>query len=351
VHGNFFLEKCEACGQEYPRDFEVETVGFKVTPTRRCTRPVRRGCLRHDGTVEDMNVAEECGGRLRDMTLDWESTLPVDEYLRAVRETRTAKLVICLGTSLRITPICEAPQKVRRRDAAGTTGRMVIVNLQRTKKDERASMIIHAPCDDVMHSIVRTLALRIPIWERWDTMQYTYAHAFGGLGGGILEVRVCGPGGAGCPIPWLESVRVIIRATGSDSEPPAECSSEMSWIKSRGMYVTKYKMLATCLPVKVELEMTVKMPYAQLIRIVSGESDAEKHVQSCFALGPKADQVCRLLGDEKRKAVVKDGRLVRLLEFEAAKGCAVSAAREARFLGDICDVQHEYDTKGADHQV
>ena len=26
LHGNCFAERCEACGQEYVRDFEVETV-------------------------------------------------------------------------------------------------------------------------------------------------------------------------------------------------------------------------------------------------------------------------------------------------------------------------------------
>ncbi|XP_076897588.1 NAD-dependent protein deacetylase SRT1-like [Bidens hawaiensis] len=52
LHGNSFMEKCTSCGNEYFRDFEVESVGLKVTP-RRCS-----------------NV--DCDAKLKDTVLDWE---------------------------------------------------------------------------------------------------------------------------------------------------------------------------------------------------------------------------------------------------------------------------------------
>ena len=57
LHGNCFAERCDACGKEYVRDFELCSVGFKSTG-RRCTA---------------------CKGALRDHCLDWDNALPEDE--------------------------------------------------------------------------------------------------------------------------------------------------------------------------------------------------------------------------------------------------------------------------------
>jgi mono-ADP-ribosyltransferase sirtuin 6 len=65
LHGNCFAERCEKCEAEYIRDFEMPSVGFKVTG-RKCT-------------------AAACAGaaRLRDQVLDWEDALPPKELKRA----------------------------------------------------------------------------------------------------------------------------------------------------------------------------------------------------------------------------------------------------------------------------
>jgi NAD+-dependent protein deacetylase sirtuin 6 len=51
LHGNCFAERCPRCRSEYVRDFEMATVGFRLTG---------RSCER-----------EGCRGRLRDQVLDW----------------------------------------------------------------------------------------------------------------------------------------------------------------------------------------------------------------------------------------------------------------------------------------
>ncbi|KAG0466665.1 hypothetical protein HPP92_018245 [Vanilla planifolia] len=65
LHGNSFRELCPSCGAEYLRDFEVETIGMKLT-SRQCS-----------------NV--DCQAKLRDTVLDWEDALPKkrDESCRA----------------------------------------------------------------------------------------------------------------------------------------------------------------------------------------------------------------------------------------------------------------------------
>lgn len=105
LHGNSFMEICPSCGAEYLRDFEVETIGMKETP-RRCS---------------DI----KCGAKLRDTVLDWEDALPPKEMNAASKHCRMADVVLCLGTSLQITPACNLPLKSLRGG-----GKIVIVNLQ-----------------------------------------------------------------------------------------------------------------------------------------------------------------------------------------------------------------------------
>uniref|UniRef100_A0A0E0KNJ2 protein acetyllysine N-acetyltransferase n=1 Tax=Oryza punctata TaxID=4537 RepID=A0A0E0KNJ2_ORYPU len=124
LHGNSFKEICPSCKKEYLRDFEIETIGLKDTP-RRCS---------------DKN----CGARLKDTVLDWEDALPPEEMDAAKEQCRTADLVLCLGTSLQITPACNMPVL-----SLKNGGRVAIVNLQATPKDKKASLVIHGLVDKV----------------------------------------------------------------------------------------------------------------------------------------------------------------------------------------------------------
>ena len=50
-----------------------------------------------------------CKGRLKDFILDWEDALPEDELTASEEAASSADLAICLGTSLQITPACDLP--------------------------------------------------------------------------------------------------------------------------------------------------------------------------------------------------------------------------------------------------
>ncbi|XP_044964136.1 NAD-dependent protein deacetylase SRT1 isoform X1 [Hordeum vulgare subsp. vulgare] len=151
LHGNSFKEVCPCCKTEYLRDFEIETIGLKDTP-RRCA---------------DKN----CGARLKDTVLDWEDALPPEEMYSAEEQCRTADLVLCLGTSLQITPACNMPLL-----SIKNGGKVAIVNLQATPKDKKASLVIHGLVDKVIAGVMYILSLRIPPYIRIDFIQLLLRH-------------------------------------------------------------------------------------------------------------------------------------------------------------------------------
>nr|XP_029145929.1 NAD-dependent protein deacetylase SRT1 isoform X3 [Arachis hypogaea] len=146
LHGNSFMETCPSCGVEYFRDFEVETIGLKET-SRRCSD-------------------EKCGARLKDTVLDWEDALPPKEMDPAEKHCKQADIVLCLGTSLQITPACNLPLKAIRGG-----GKVVIVNLQKTPKDKKAALVIHGFVDKVIAGVMDQLNLQIPPFIRIDLFQ------------------------------------------------------------------------------------------------------------------------------------------------------------------------------------
>jgi len=88
--------------------------------------------------------------------LDWEDPLPADDLDRAYKECqKSGALVLCLGTSLRIQPIGDLPLEAEK---------FVIVNLQKTPHDERATLIIRGPVDEVMNELV--VLLGYPSWQK-----------------------------------------------------------------------------------------------------------------------------------------------------------------------------------------
>lgn len=105
-----------------------------------------------------------------DHLLDWEDALPEPDFHRAREESAKCAepwiddidgeegvaggLAICLGTSMQMCPA---------RDLPCQAGRMVIVNLQETEKDEEAWMVLRGKIDDVMYGVMKKLHLPIPV--------------------------------------------------------------------------------------------------------------------------------------------------------------------------------------------
>jgi len=98
-----------------------------------------------------------CRGKLRDTILDWEDKLPVQDLNDGEAEARKADLSLCLGTTLQIVPSGKIPLLTLK-----NKGEMVIVNLQRTKYDKKAGLVIHSYVDDVMEGVMKELGMPIP---------------------------------------------------------------------------------------------------------------------------------------------------------------------------------------------
>jgi thiamine pyrophosphate-dependent acetolactate synthase large subunit-like protein len=115
------------------------------------------------GVCQIVEVHGDYRGVLRDAVLDWDDALPEDQLQMSEEHARGADLVLCLGTSLQIRPICNLPNITKRNG-----GCVVIVNLQRTPKHKLADLVLHARCDEVMQQVMHELQRPIPSYCRWD---------------------------------------------------------------------------------------------------------------------------------------------------------------------------------------
>ncbi|KAK2900442.1 hypothetical protein QQF64_015643 [Cirrhinus molitorella] len=145
LHGNMFVEECEKCGKQYVRDTVIGVMGLK--PTGRYCDVTRSRGLR------------SCRGKLISTILDWEDSLPDRDLNRADEACRRADLALTLGTSLQIKPSGDLPLLTKR-----TGGKLVIVNLQPTKHDKHAHLLIHGYVDEVVGQLMKLLGLEVPEW-------------------------------------------------------------------------------------------------------------------------------------------------------------------------------------------
>ncbi|GAB4845947.1 ditrans,polycis-polyprenyl diphosphate synthase [Ancistrocladus abbreviatus] len=231
LHGDSFMEICSSCGVEYVRDFEVETIGLNET-SRRCS----------------------CGAKLRDTVLDWEDALPPKEINPAEKHCRMADLVLCLGTSLQITPACNLPLKCLRGG-----GKLVIVNLQKTPKDKKASLVIHGLVDKVIMGVMGQLNLQIPPFVRIDLFQTFLTQALSADRKYVnWNLRVASVHGPKAPLPFIRCVEVSF----TDRE------DLKSAILEKQPFVLKRRSTRTTEPFEVILKINFsdgcRCPFAQI---------------------------------------------------------------------------------------
>ncbi|KAJ3031414.1 hypothetical protein HDV00_008357 [Rhizophlyctis rosea] len=143
LHGNTNVERCSnaKCGEEF----------------------WRRGRVRVAKGVHDHKTGRtcpRCSSPLHDTIINFNESLARHALQNGFQYSQNADLIICLGSSLRVSPACDMPLLVHQRK-----GRVVIVNLQGTPLDGIASVRVGARIDDVMTGVARRLG-----WgKQWES--------------------------------------------------------------------------------------------------------------------------------------------------------------------------------------
>nr|AUZ82952.1 sirtuin 6 [Brachionus koreanus] len=141
VHGNMFALKCNLCQSKQLMSTCSPTIGLKSTNIK-CSRPKPKGL---------------CRGVLYDTILDWEDELPREEMSKSELNCKKSDLVLCLGTSMQIMPVGNYPLLTKKNN-----GKIVIINLQKTRLDQQADLVINAKLDFVFENLINKMCLQIP---------------------------------------------------------------------------------------------------------------------------------------------------------------------------------------------
>ncbi|XP_014244422.1 NAD-dependent protein deacetylase Sirt6 [Cimex lectularius] len=145
LHGNMFVEECGTCKRQFVLKSATTSVGKKN---------LNRPCL-----STKVN-GRRCRGKTYDTILDWEHNLPEKDLEMADYHSCVADLSICLGTTLQIVPSGNLPLSCKKQN-----GKLVICNLQPTKHDKKADMIIHTYVDQIMEKLLDHFGLEIPEYK------------------------------------------------------------------------------------------------------------------------------------------------------------------------------------------
>jgi len=153
LHGNTYIECCEKCHKSYLRCFSTtsnagDDVDFSKLSMKQWPHGTGRRC-------DDSS----CRGILRDNIINFGETLPTRPLELAEVNCQQSDLIICLGSSLTVSPACDLP-KTRTEG-----GNLCIVNLQRTPLDDIATLRIFAKVDDVIGGLMKALDIPIPSFE------------------------------------------------------------------------------------------------------------------------------------------------------------------------------------------
>ena len=158
LHGNMFIDACKTCRRMFVRDSPAPTVGLKFVG-KSC--PATRTDICSGG-----NKRGNCRGKLIDFVLDWEDELPEADLILSDGHSTLSELSIVIGSTLQIVPAGNMPAYTKKyQGGMKDKGKLVIINLQPTKQDKKADLLIRAFSDTVMEKLFDRLGAKIPSYN------------------------------------------------------------------------------------------------------------------------------------------------------------------------------------------
>ncbi len=130
IHGHFRTATCIAC--------------YQTTPGK--------VLLNHLLHHESVPTCEQCGGVLKPDIILLGEQLPFSELQASQQETRNCDLMLVAGSSLTVEPAASLPELAKEHGA-----RLILVNLQPTRLDSIADLVIHADVAQILPKLVNGL--------------------------------------------------------------------------------------------------------------------------------------------------------------------------------------------------
>lgn len=129
LHGNSFHEKCEKCSARYERPYAVRRSSSAKVPLRICVH------CHFDHRTGRLCERKGCGGYLMNSIINFGDSLEKRVLSTATEQAKQNDLVLCLGSSLRVTPACDLVEM------GLDPVRLVICNRQPTPFDKLCYMV------------------------------------------------------------------------------------------------------------------------------------------------------------------------------------------------------------------
>lgn len=148
LHGNVFVEYCEKCLTEYTREFSVDVFSTDCLNEPWAKKCKTCGWNHYTGRRCD---DKKCNGKLRDTIVNFGDDLHssiVGGIDRAEAHCKKANLCFCLGSSLTVSPANSLPTMAKH---------VIIVNLQSTDLDDKATMRFYCTTDCFFHLLLQAL--------------------------------------------------------------------------------------------------------------------------------------------------------------------------------------------------
>ena len=181
VHGSIRTSSCPGCGARYELAAVLELLAVG----------------------EGAPACPACGAILKPGVVFFDELLPEDAMSRAQELAAGARLLLVVGSSLKVYPVADLPQATL---SAG--GAVAVVNRTPTWVDSRAALRLDGSAGDVLGRVVAALGAAVeivPYDDAWPARYETEAaRVRDALGAGVVDLEHMGstsvPGLAGKPV-------------------------------------------------------------------------------------------------------------------------------------------------------